>query len=83
MKAKITLECDGNHITGETYFRGTQVDKLAFCEEFLKAMHVTKEEIRLLAMLYRGDSEHNAEGETGTETRIDLSEYLKQKGEEE
>ena len=83
MKAKITLECDGKHITGDTYFQGTQADKLAFCDSFLNAMHVTKEEAMLLAMLYRGGSEHNAEGETGTETRIDLSEYLKQKGEEE
>ena len=83
MNAKITLESDGVKVFGSASFRGTQVEKLAFCDAILNAMRVTKEEAMLIAMLYRGDSEHNAESETITEARINLSEYLKQKGEEE
>ena len=78
MNAEITLKCDGTTVSGSVMFRGTTMDKLALCCAFLEEMHISRDEAMLIGMIYKGAGKTE-----GTETRINLSEYLKQKGEED
>ena len=82
MKADVRFKTTETGIQADLKFEGTTAEKLTFCQYILTAMELTPTEVLKIACVMEMMPMEKGHG-NGTSTRINIQEYIKQKGKED